>query len=39
VRAWGERAGEHFRRRHLEVRRRLPKEQAKLPGVPEALSS
>ncbi len=36
VRAWGERARAHFRQRHLEVRRRLAEEQAKLPGVPAA---
>jgi len=39
VRAWGERARTHFRQRHMEVRRRFAEEQAKLPGVPEALTS
>jgi hypothetical protein len=39
VRAWGERAQAHFRRRHMEVRRRLAEEQTKLPRVPEALPS
>ena len=39
VRAWGERARTHFRQRHIEVRRRVAEEQAKLPGVPQALPS
>lgn len=34
VRAWGERALAHFRGKHLEARRRLVEEQAKLPGAP-----
>ncbi len=33
VRAWGERARAHFREKHLEARRRLAAEQARLPGV------
>ncbi|MGB9073190.1 MAG: EcsC family protein [Terriglobales bacterium] len=36
VRAWGERALAHFRAKHLEARRRLVEEQAKLPGAPSA---
>ena len=34
VRAWGERALVHFRKKHLEARRRLAEEQARLPGAP-----
>lgn len=33
VRAWGERAQAHFRRRHLEVRNRLLMEHSALPAV------
>jgi uncharacterized protein (DUF697 family) len=33
VRAWGERARAHFREKHLEARRRLAAEQARLPGA------
>jgi EcsC protein family len=32
VRAWGQRALVHFRRKHLETRQRFAEEQAKLPG-------
>jgi hypothetical protein len=32
VRAWGQRALAHFRRKHLEARQRFAEEQAKLPG-------
>jgi uncharacterized membrane protein YdjX (TVP38/TMEM64 family) len=35
VRAWGERALAHFRAKHLDTRRRLAEEQAKLPGATE----
>jgi hypothetical protein len=38
VRAWGERARAHFRRRHLEMRRRLADEQATPPGAPKRLA-
>lgn len=33
VRAWGERALAHFRKKHLEARRRLEEEQARLRGA------
>ena len=33
VRAWGQRALEHFRKKHLEARQRFAEEQARLPGV------
>ena len=33
VRAWGERALAHFRRKHLEARRRWAEEQARLPEI------
>jgi hypothetical protein len=36
VRAWGRRALVHFRRKHLEARRRFAEEQAKLPAPPPA---
>jgi hypothetical protein len=40
VRAWGARARAHFRGKHLEMRRRLSAEQARLSGAsPEALPS
>jgi len=39
VRTWGARARNHFRQRHIEVRRRLAEEHAKLPGVAQARSS
>jgi len=41
VRAWGERGRVHFRRRHLEVRDKLNREQPQLPltVVPSRLSS
>jgi hypothetical protein len=39
VRAWGQRAQAHFRRRHLEVRRKFAEQQAKLPVAREVLSS
>jgi len=35
VRAWGQRALEHFRKKHLEARQRFAEEQARLPGVAE----
>ena len=34
VRAWGRRALEHFRKKHLDGRQRLAEGQAKLPGAP-----
>lgn len=34
VRAWGERALRHFRKKHLEARRRLAEEQVLLPAPP-----
>ena len=36
VRAWGERALAHFRKKHPETRRRFAAEQAQLPGAPSA---
>lgn len=33
VRAWGQRALEHFRKKHLEARQRFVEEQARLPGA------
>ena len=40
VRAWGQRAGQHFRQRHLELRARMNREQQALPLVgPARLSS
>jgi hypothetical protein len=41
VRAWGERARSHFRRRHLEARNRMAAENAAIAGssVPRTLSS
>jgi len=36
VRAWGQRAREHFRAKHLEARRRFAAEQIQLPGAPPA---
>jgi hypothetical protein len=36
VRAWGQRALEHFRGKHLETRRRFAEEQVKLPAPPPA---
>jgi hypothetical protein len=33
VRAWGQRAGTHFRTKHLEARRRFAEEQKLLPGA------
>jgi hypothetical protein len=33
VRAWGQRAGKHFRTKHLEARRRFAAEQRQLPGA------
>ena len=35
VRAWGKRALEHFRKRHLDRRQRIAEEQASLPGAVE----
>lgn len=32
VRAWGQRAREHFRKKHLETRQRFAEEQVRLPG-------
>ena len=32
VRAWGRRALEHFRKKHLETRQKVAEEQARLPG-------
>jgi hypothetical protein len=39
VRAWGQRARDHFRKRHLEMRQRFAVEQAKFPDVPAVLPS
>jgi hypothetical protein len=39
VRAWGQRALAHFRRKHLEARQRFAEEQAKLPGSAAQLLS
>ena len=36
VRAWGQRALAHFRRKHLETRQRSAEEQAQLPAPPPA---
>ena len=33
VRAWGRRAGAHFRKKHLEARARLAAEQGQLPAA------
>src|SRR5580704_1946432 len=38
VRAWGQRAQAHFRQKHLETRRRLAEEQARLAGGPQQTS-
>jgi hypothetical protein len=37
VRAWGQRAGAHFRAKHLEARRRFADQQAELPASPPAM--
>lgn len=37
VRAWGERARAHFRKKHLEARCRFAGEQLQLPGAPSAM--
>lgn len=39
IRAWGQRARTHFRQRHLEVRRRLFADQAKVIELPAVSSS
>lgn len=39
IRAWGQRARAHFRERHLEARRRLFADQAKVIELPAAASS
>lgn len=36
VRAWGQRALAHFRRKHIETRHKLAEEQARLPGPASA---
>ena len=37
VRAWGGRALAHFRKKHLEARRRIAEEQMQLPGTASAM--
>jgi membrane protein DedA with SNARE-associated domain len=36
VRTWGKRALAHFRKKHVEARRRLAEQQTQLPGVSSA---